>query len=87
MALGENPSGDARRGATREREFFADGELREALEEKFLGHAANFRGGRRQQTDLHKIKQEKLAKQSEGDAMWSSRMTRKAQTHALIFLP
>lgn len=87
MALGENPSGNARRGATREREFFADRKLRQALEEKFLGHTADFRGRRRQQTDLHKIKQEKLAKQSEGDAMGRSRMAREAQTHAFIFLP
>lgn len=87
MAFGENSSGDARRGATREREFFADRKLRHALEEKFLGHTADFRGRGRQQTDLHEIKQEKLAKQGEGDAMGRSRMARQAQTHAFIFLP
>src|SRR5579864_111090 len=87
MALGENSPGNARRSATRKREFFADGKLRQALEEKFLGHAADFRGRRRQQTDLHKIKKEKLAKQSEGYAMGRPRMAREAQTHAFIFLP
>ncbi len=87
MALGENAPGNARRGATREREFFADGKLRQALEKNFLGHAADFRGRRRQQTNLHKIKKEKLAKQSEGDAIGRPRMARKTQAHAFIFLP
>src|SRR5579859_284552 len=87
MALGENPSGNARRGTAGEREFFADRKLREALEKKFLGHAADFRGRRRQQTNLHEIKQKKLAEQGQGYAMGRPRMTREAQTHALIFLP
>src|SRR5579864_1191244 len=87
MALGETPSGNPRRGATRKREFFADRKLRQALEEKFLGHPTNFRRRRRQQADLHKIKQKKPAKQSEGDAMGRSRMAREAQAHDFIFLP
>ena len=87
MPFLENSASDTRRAAAGEREFFPDGKMREALEKKFLGYAANFRGRRRKQTNLHKIKQKKLAEQGQGYAMGRSRMAREAQTHAFIFFP
>ncbi len=83
MTFGQQRAGHARRSAARQREFLADGKMRDARQNDFLGHAADVGGSRGEQVETGQVEYVELANHSERDALGRAGMLCEAKPNGL----
>jgi len=87
VSFGEQSAGNTRGGAAREGELLSEGELREASDEKLVGHATKLGRDGWEKAGLDEVYQIELAKEAPGDQSRGARMEGEAATHGILGEP
>lgn len=84
MTFGKERTRDARGPTPGERDFLADGKLRQPGEELIFCDAFSFRGGTGKQGELGQVHQVKIADQAKAWKAWSAGMEGKGALDAIV---